>query len=228
MAWSRASLKDDLARCDRILTGALSVLLATASACVSWNAASKSSHHMPAIPVVQRIVEYVQSQAQPVEISVEASPGDAMRAQLLAEHRCLSEVMYYEARGEGVRGEMAVAEVVFRRLESRMHGPSICAVVYEGANRPVCQFSFVCDGSLDRPRESVAWRVAQGLATRILTGALPLSDATEGALNYHAVYVRPVWADNLVRTAQIGNHIFYRPRGGVLAADPRSIRGSLW
>jgi len=137
--------------------------------------------------------------------------------------------MYYEARGEGVQGEMAVAEVVFHRVESGAHGKTICAIVYEGAGRPVCQFSFVCDGSLDRPREPLAWRTAQDLATRILTGSLPLPDATDGALNYHAVYVRPVWAGDLVRTAQIGNHIFYRPAGGeALVLKTRAFRGSVW
>ncbi|HEY8948676.1 MAG TPA: cell wall hydrolase [Rhizomicrobium sp.] len=174
-------------------------------------------------------MEYVQNKSQPVQISVQAVPGDAARAELLAEHRCLSEVMYYEARGEGPRGEMAVAEVVFHRLESSMHGKSICAVVYEGAGRPVCQFSFVCDGSLSRVKEALTWRTAQDLATRILTGALPLPDATDGALNYHAVYVRPVWAGDLVRTAQIGNHIFYRPPGGEnIVLRARAFRGSVW
>ena len=53
-------------------------------------------------------------------------------ARLLAEHRCLSEVMYYEARGEGEDGQKAVAEVVFHRMNTGNYGHSICAVVYEG------------------------------------------------------------------------------------------------
>ena len=69
---------------------------------------------------------------------------------LLAEHRCLSEVLYYEARGEGVKGQKAVAEVVFHRMRTGNYGHSICAVVYEGADQPGCQFSFTCNGDLTR------------------------------------------------------------------------------
>ena len=38
---------------------------------------------------------------------------------------------------------------------------------------------------------------------------------TGGATHYHATYVDPVWNSGLIRTEQIGMHIFYRfPRGG--------------
>ena len=68
--------------------------------------------------------------------------------QLLAEHRCLSEVLYYEARGEGAGGQKAIAEVVFHRMNHGNYGHSICAVVYEGAGHPGCQFSFTCNGDM--------------------------------------------------------------------------------
>ena len=75
-------------------------------------------------------------------------------AQLLAERRCLAQAMYYEARGEGVRGQMAVAEVVFHRMRSRNYPSTICGVVFEGAQeKRACQFSFVCNGDMDTRQE---------------------------------------------------------------------------
>ncbi len=107
--------------------------------------------------------------------------------QLLAEHRCLSEVLYYEARGEGDQGEKAVAEVVFHRMNTGNYGHSICAVVYEGSGHPGCQFSFTCNGDLHRRKEVSAWDQAEQLAAQILTGQAWRKNATEGATNYHAV-----------------------------------------
>lgn len=133
---------------------------------------------------------------------------------VLAEHRCLTEALYYEARSEGVKGEKAVAEVVFHRLNSGRYGQSICAVVYEGADQKVCQFSFTCNGDMDRPREIVAWNQAEELAAQIFTGEVRLRNFTGGATSYHANYVKPYWAPTLERTTQIGKHIFYRGRSG--------------
>jgi spore germination cell wall hydrolase CwlJ-like protein len=90
------------------------------------------------------------------------------------------------------------------------YGHSICAVVYEGSGRPGCQFSFTCNGDLHRRKEVQAWDQAEQLAAQILTGQAWRKNATEGAVNYHAVSVMPVWAPTLEKTTQIGNHIFYR------------------
>jgi spore germination cell wall hydrolase CwlJ-like protein len=130
--------------------------------------------------------------------------------QLLAEHKCLSEVLYYEARGEGAGGQKAIAEVVFHRMNHGDYGHSICAVVYEGKGRPGCQFSFTCNGDMNRPKQMAAWRESEKLAAEILTGEVSLHNATGGAVNFHAVSVSPDWADTMDKTTQIGNHIFYR------------------
>ncbi|MBU6298623.1 MAG: cell wall hydrolase, partial [Alphaproteobacteria bacterium] len=90
------------------------------------------------------------------------------------------------------------------------YGQSICAVVYEGADKAGCQFSFACNGDLREPKAPQAWLGAQVLAARILTGEERLGDITEGATSYHATSVQPDWANDLVRTVQIGNHIFYK------------------
>jgi hypothetical protein len=140
---------------------------------------------------------------------------------MLAERRCLAEAMYYEARGEGLAGEKAIAEVVFHRMHSRAYPNSICGVVYQrAAAGHGCQFSFTCNGALDQPRAYGAWARAKRLAGRILTGLVQLGDETENAIAFHAVDVEPGWdGDRLVKTIQIGNHVFYR-------AAPRNIRSS--
>jgi spore germination cell wall hydrolase CwlJ-like protein len=191
-------------RPDRALLVALAIVLATASAAIG----SGLSHPSPSAPP-----HHAFTAAKPMPKKPE--PPDHALAELLAEHRCLAEVLYYEARGEGRRGQQAVAEVVFHRMTTGHYGHSICAVVYEGASDPGCQFSFACDGSVMRPRDQEAWKESERVAEEILTHQMPLGNATGGATHYHAASVSPFWAATLKMTAQIGNHIFYRgkPRG---------------
>jgi spore germination cell wall hydrolase CwlJ-like protein len=187
------SRNEPTSRPDRILFVALAVVLATVSAVVG----SAMSVQAPA----------------PVAVAAAAPRLPSAQEMVLAEHRCLTEALYYEARSEGASGEKAVAEVVFHRLNSGRYGDSVCAVVHEGADGRVCQFSFVCNGDMNRPREIVAWNQAEELAAQIFTGEVRLRNLTGGATSYHANYVRPYWAPTLKRTAQIGKHIFYRDAG---------------
>ena len=75
-----------------------------------------------------------------------------------------------------------------------------------------CQFSFACDGTLDRPKAAGEWSRAVHLATRIITGATPLTNITGGAISFHAASVDMDWP-GMVRTVQIGNQVFYRRPG---------------
>ncbi|MBA2587263.1 MAG: cell wall hydrolase [Alphaproteobacteria bacterium] len=189
---------DAISRSDRVLVAAMAIILATASAAIG---ASMTSHPSP-----EKVVAL-----KPAVAVVEAKPAtDSVMSQLLAEHKCLSEVLYYEARGEGTGGQKAIAEVVFHRMNHGDYGHSICAVVYEGKERPHCQFSFACNGDMKRAKQPGAWREAEALAAKIMTGQLNLKNATGGALNFHAASVSPDWADTMDKTTQIGNHVFYR------------------
>jgi len=214
---------DILMRSDRVLVVALAVILAAASAAVGAAANNHPRTEQPSVAAVVKAVTPSPAQkvavaaAQPVALPaatpVVAKPAtqtDMAMAQLLAEHRCLSEVMYYEARGEGTDGQMAVAEVVFHRLRHGHYGHSICGVVYEGADTSTCQFSFACNGQLALRKSPVAWHSTEILAARILAGQVALRDITGDATHFHAVSVTPDWADNMERTVQIGNHIFYK------------------
>jgi len=191
---------DAISRCDRVLVVAMGIVLATASAAIG---ASLTNH-----PSSNNAVAQPRLEVRVVEAQNPAT--DAAMAQLLAEHKCLSEVIYYEARGEGAGGQKAIAEVVFHRMNRGAYGHSICAVVYEGKGHPGCQFSFTCNGQIKRPKQMAAWRESEQLAAQILTGQVSLRNATGGALNFHAVTVAPDWADTMDKTTQIGNHVFYR------------------
>jgi spore germination cell wall hydrolase CwlJ-like protein len=192
---------DAISRSDTVLIAALAIVLATASAAIG-----SALTYQPAIAhaAVTALAP------PPVRIIAARTGPDAVSTELLAEHRCLSEVLYYEARGEGRQGQQAIAEVVFHRMNTGNYGHSICAVVYEGAGHPHCQFTFTCNGDLTKSKEEDAWRQSEGLAAQILTGEVSLHNATGGATNFHAISVTPDWADTMNKTTQIGNHIFYR------------------
>lgn len=124
---------------------------------------------------------------------------------------CLAQAVYYEAAGEGVDGGRAVAQVVLNRVRHPGFPSTVCGVVYEGADRPTgCQFSFTCDGSMQRIPVPSLWTRSRKIAEEALKGRVfaPVGHAT----HYHADYVLPYWADSLDKSAQVGRHIFYRLR----------------
>jgi spore germination cell wall hydrolase CwlJ-like protein len=128
--------------------------------------------------------------------------------------RCLADAIYFEARGEPVRGQMAVAQVVINRVFSRYYPDNVCGVVYQSSRRHRrvrCQFSFTCDGIPDRITEPDAWDRARRLARDALDGNFWLNDIGK-ATHYHARWVHPRWVREMRRLDRIGVHTFYRPR----------------
>ena len=120
------------------------------------------------------------------------------------EQECLAGAVYFEAQGEPLEGQLAVAEVVLNRAASGEYPSSICDVVTQPA-----QFSFVRDGTFPViDRRSDAWRKAVAVA-HIAAGNLADTLAPD-VLWYHADYVAPGWGRRLDRVTQIGAHIFYR------------------
>jgi len=122
-----------------------------------------------------------------------------------AQH-CVALAMYWEARGEGHRGMLAVGSVVVNRVEDDRFPNSVCGVVYQGGETPPCQFSWWCDGKSDRPTHETLWTTSLSLADELLTAKPP--DPTHGALFFHNTTTRPPWRRE--RTTRIGNHVFYR------------------
>jgi spore germination cell wall hydrolase CwlJ-like protein len=164
-------------------------------------------------------VQAVGEKAQMINASIPFSriPVQAARAfilpagETLDQRRavlCLTQAVYYEAGFEPLAGRRAVAQVVLNRMRHPAFPKSVCGVVYQRNSTPVCQFTFVCDGSLDRRPEAGAWNQAEAIARAALAGYVETSVGE--ATHYHADYVAPRWAPLLTKISQLGAHIFYR------------------
>ena len=128
-----------------------------------------------------------------------------------AQWRCLAEALYFEARGESVKGQFAVAEVIMNRVDSRYYPNSICGVIKQGTGRKYgCQFTYTCDGVKEVIANPQAFRRV-GKVAALMAGGAP-RQLTKGATHYHTTSVRPKWSRKFPRTATIGVHHFYRPR----------------
>ena len=130
---------------------------------------------------------------------------------------CLSLNIYYEARNQPLRGQMAGAEVVMNRVEEDNFPDTVCEVVMEGPTyswkpdfpvRNKCQFSWYCDGKSDTPTDTAAWDTSVIVAENILANVPP--KLLSGATHYNAVNVNPFWAKKKFFIKRIGDHLFYK------------------
>lgn len=167
--------------------------------------------------VSEPVVQEIPDQPLPADASAEADEApQALTAQTLAAHveaqgtpgeidaqmRCLAGAVYFEARGESLKGQLAVARVIIERARSGRFPDSYCGVVYQRS-----QFSFVRGNRMPKIRtQSRAWRRALAVAQIADEGSW--DSPVEGALFFHAVRVSPGW--RLKRLARVDNHIFYR------------------
>lgn len=136
---------------------------------------------------------------------VDAQPKPAASPEL----RCLSEALYFEARGETVKGQFAVAEVIMNRVKSGRFPGSLCGVINQGTGKKYgCQFTYTCDGYKEVIAEPRAFSRVSKVASAILDGKAP--KLTNGATHYHTTAVRPKWSRVYTKTARIGDHLFYR------------------
>lgn len=151
---------------------------------------------LPAMPAISPLAA-----VQPLHQLVEAN---RVGASLDAEGQCLATAVYFESRGESLKGQLAVADVVLNRSKSGRYPTSLCAVVKQKA-----QFSFVQAGRFPRiDANGEAWSRAQAIARIALekkANAVPTD-----VLWYHADYVAPSWGRRLTKVDKIGAHIFYR------------------
>jgi len=130
------------------------------------------------------------------------------------EQQCLATAIYFEARGENLRGQAAVAQVVLNRVRNPTYPNSICGVVYQNDSwRNRCQFSFACDGIRDRVTSPENYSMAEEVAMAVTAGKIFIPEVGS-ATHYHATYVRPRWARTMDKMKKIGLHIFYRTKNG--------------
>ena len=125
--------------------------------------------------------------------------------------RCLANAIYFEARGEPVAGQIAVAQVVMNRVFSGFYPNNVCGAIYQNAYRHLaCQFTFACDGRSKAIDERGTWARANRIAKQTLDGKLYKS-RVGASTHYHAVYVHPIWVREMRKMASYGIHNFYRP-----------------
>ena len=162
--------------------------------------------------------EIAQGSAPQAEQKPEPKAGDEIdysvewvmaqqEAKASKELQCLTEALYHEARGEGIKGQFAVAEVILNRRDSGLYPASVCGVVNQRGGGS-CQFSYVCDGKADVMRDKKARELAARIAGVMLAGGE--RQLTNGATHFHTKAVAPTWAKRFARTAVIGGHRFYR------------------
>ncbi|NQU72745.1 MAG: cell wall hydrolase [Rhodospirillales bacterium] len=146
------------------------------------------------------------------------------------ELKCLALNIYFEARSEPEAGKFAVGHVVMNRVANKRFPKSICRVIRQGGQvrRHRCQFSWWCDGKTDQPRDAAAWDDSKRIAEMVYTGIS--EDPTDGALWYHADYVKPNWRSDFQRGPKIGRHVFYaiedmkRKNGGNTAMEASTFQ----
>lgn len=126
--------------------------------------------------------------------------------------KCLAEAVYFESRGEAVRGQIAVAQVVMNRVFSGKYPDNVCGVVYQNKYRHLaCQFTFACDNNPDVIREPEMWERARKISKAMLDGQIWLPEVGKST-HYHAYWVRPSWVAEMKKMYKFGVHTFYRPR----------------
>jgi len=141
------------------------------------------------------------------------------------ETNCLALNIYFEARDQTTKGQIAVALVTINRVNSKRFPNTLCKVVKQ-ANwknghvvRNKCHFSWFCDGKPDKPRDKIAWKVAVTIAKAMLEQPgvhlkrfgerWKVNDFLHGATHYHRIDVDPYWNRKMLKVTTIGDHVFY-------------------
>jgi spore germination cell wall hydrolase CwlJ-like protein len=138
------------------------------------------------------------SAAAPVRLTKLVATSEG--AELNDELKCLATAVYFEARGEPLEGQLAVAQVILNRVESGRFAPTVCGVVYQPG-----QFTFAHNRA--PATNSTDWKVAQAIA--VIAANDTYRDVAPRAISFHAKRLAPNWS-NMKRVSQIGNHVFYR------------------
>jgi hypothetical protein len=166
-------------------------------------------------PIVASAVSLIPLDKVPLpRVAPPLSPADRLNLkgkEYSRAERCLANAIYFEARSEPVRGQMAVAQVVMNRVFSGFYPDDVCSVVYQNANRHLaCQFTFACDGRSKVITERSHWATANRIARQTLDGQIYVPEVAKST-HYHAAYVHPNWAHQMRKLVRFGLHSFYRP-----------------
>ena len=121
---------------------------------------------------------------------------------------CLARNIYFESAGEGLAGWLAVGMVTMNRVGHDYYPSTVCSVVHQKIKHTY-QFSWVKFKDTMKIRMPTMYQEILALATELYQSHDTTYDLTGGALFFHSVSVNPGWS-GVVKTKQIGRHIFYR------------------
>lgn len=193
------------AQADPVLESRLNALLGTERAAIETVTSARADVLTTPPPAAERDISTAPTSLVYDNAFLAAQPAATGDEQW----RCLAEALYFEARGESVRGLFAVAEVILNRVDSAAYPGTVCAVINQGTGRRyACQFTYTCDGHAEVINEPAAFQRVGKVARLVLDGAP--RELTNGATHYHTRAVNPSWASRFPRTATIGFHHFYR------------------
>lgn len=137
---------------------------------------------------------------------------------------CMALNIYHESRNQTLAGRLAVGYVTMNRVNSNKYPDTICGVVKQAKmnrwylerhnkkvpSRNKCQFSWYCDGKKDDYSDTKTFNEIYALSEQLYKSYDEARDFTDGAVMYHASYVRPYWAKAYDKTSRIESHIFYK------------------
>ncbi len=208
-------------------SGTDNTLLAQNLTAIRTSSDMRSQRDLPDAVVVRASLDTTSSVNTLSTPAVRAAAAMNFKAANRSDSDCLTQAVYYEARGEGTDGMRAVAQVILNRVRHPAYPKSICGVVYQGASQRIsCQFSFVCNGAMGAPVETSAWRRAKKVSEAALAGYVMPSVGT--STSFHTTGVKPGWSGTMEKVAQIGTHIFYqfRGRGSRIAVTADGVKPS--
>ena len=129
---------------------------------------------------------------------------------------CLAQNIYFESRDQKLKGQLGVALVTINRVKSKRFPNTFCKVVKQANKKNgklvkhKCHFSWYCDGLSDKPKDEIAWKVSQLLATAMYEKRLKVKDFLHGATHYHRKDVNPYWNNRMIKVTTIGDHVFWK------------------
>ena len=143
------------------------------------------------------------------------------------EVKCLAQNIYFEARDQSTKGQIAVALVTINRVNSKRFPDTICRVIRQASRykngkpkKNKCQFSWYCDGISDKPKERLAWKISllisramlkkPGVQIKHYGEKWSIEDFLNGAKHYHRIDVNPYWNRKMLKVVTIGDHIFWK------------------